>query len=149
MRAVVQRVSGASVVVSGETVGGIGAGLLVYLGVVKGDEDSDALWMAKKIRGLRIFPDDRGLMNRDVGDVGGAVLLVSAFTTAGDARKGRRPSFEGAAGPAEAEPMYERVGELIRGEGVEVGTGSFGAMMDVSSVNDGPICILLDSRRAF
>ena len=149
MRAVIQRVSEASVVVADETVGAIGTGLLVYLGVVTGDAAADVDWIAVKIRRLRIFPDDRNLMNRDVGEAGGSVLLVSAFTTAADARKGRRPSFDAAAAADEAEPLYRAVADALRAGGLEVATGAFGAMMDVRSTNAGPVCVLIDSRRAF
>jgi D-tyrosyl-tRNA(Tyr) deacylase len=149
MRAVVQRVAEASVVVECETVGAIGSGLLVYLGVERGDTDSDAAYVVEKIRRLRIFPDESNVMNIDVEQVGGGVLVVSAFTTAGDARKGRRPSFDKAADPTDAEPMYNRVCEMLVETGLPVARGRFRAMMDVASVNDGPVLILLDSRRAF
>ena len=149
MRAVVQRVSDASVVVEGRTVGRIDDGLLVYLGVHSDDSQADAEYMADKIRHLRIFPDEKDLMNRDVLQAAGAVLMISAFTTAADARRGRRPSFERAAKADVADPLYQRVCTLLEECGLDVQKGCFGAMMRVSSTNAGPVCILLDSKRAF
>jgi len=149
MRAVVQCVSHAAVVVEGRTVGEIPNGLLVYLGVQTGDAESDAQYIADKVRHLRVFPDDQSLMNRDVQQAGGTVLVVSAFTTAGDARKGRRPSFDHAAGADVADGFYRRVCQLLEERGLTVRTGQFGAMMDVRSTNVGPVCILLDSKRTF
>lgn len=149
MRAVVQRVSSASVRVEAETTGKVGAGLLVYLGVARGDDAGDAQWLAEKIAGLRIFTDDEDKLNLSVLDIGGAVLVVSAFSTQADARKGRRPSFEQAAAPEVASELYERFCEALAAEGVPVQRGVFRAMMEVESVNDGPICILLDSKRTF
>ena len=144
MRAVVQRVSSASVTVDTEVVGSIGAGLLVLLGVGVEDTSTEAQWLDRKIAGLRIFRDDEQRMNRSVQDVGGSVLVVSQFTLYGDARKGTRPSFTKAAGEDLAVPLYEEFCELMRAEGLPVETGRFGAMMDVSLVNDGPVTIVLD-----
>lgn len=149
MRAVVQRVSEARVVVDGSVCGAIDQGLLVYLGVDRDDGETDITYMADKVRHLRIFSDEAGRMNLDVGQARGKVLVVSAFTVQADARRGRRPSFEFAAEPDRALVVYEMFcAELSRG-GVPVERGSFGAMMDVRSTNDGPICVLLESRRAF
>jgi D-tyrosyl-tRNA(Tyr) deacylase len=146
MRAVIQRVSQASVTVAGQVVGEIGPGLLVLLGVAPGDTPSDGEWLAAKMTGLRIFADTDGKMNRSVIDVGGGVLVVSQFTLYGDCRKGRRPSFMGAAHPTVAEPLYERFCEQVVAQGVtQVARGVFGAMMDVALVNDGPITLILDS----
>jgi len=149
MRAVVQRVASASVEVDGTVVGRIGKGLLVYVAVGAGDSESDAAYVADKVRHLRIFSDEAGKMNLDVVQAGGQVLVVSAFTVHADARKGRRPSFDAAARGTEAESLYEAVVEKLRAGGLEVQTGRFGAPMQVFSVNDGPICLLLDSRRIF
>jgi D-aminoacyl-tRNA deacylase len=149
MRAVVQRVSRASVKVGSQISGAIEAGLLVLVGIGVDDNDSDAEWMAHKIAHLRIFHDEAGLMNRSVLEAGGAVLLVSQFTLHGDARKGRRPSFIAAAGEEQARPLYERVGKLLAGQGVPVEFGVFAAHMDVELVNDGPVTILLDSKKEF
>jgi D-aminoacyl-tRNA deacylase len=149
VRAVVQRVSSASVSVAGGVVGEIGAGFLVLVGVARDDADADAHAIAQKIAGLRIFNDDAGNMNLGLTDVGGSVLAVSQFTLYGDARKGRRPSFVDAAAGDAARPLYERVVELLRREGLTVATGTFGAQMQVRSCNEGPVTILLDSRKAF
>lgn len=149
MRAVVQRVSRAQVRVDGRITGETGAGLMVLLGVAVDDTESDAEQLASKIAGLRIFEDETGLMNRSVQEIGGGVLLVSQFTLYGDARKGRRPSFITAAREELARPLYERVGALLEREGLHVGYGEFGAHMDVELVNDGPVTILLDSKRLF
>lgn len=149
MRAVVQRVCQASVEVDGETVGAIEAGLLVYLGVDAADENKDAAYLAEKIARLRIFPDDQGRMNRDVVEAGGSVMVVSNFTLMGDARKGRRPVFVDAAPPERANELYEAVCAALRSMGLNVAMGRFRAMMAVRSVNDGPVTILLDSRRVF
>jgi D-tyrosyl-tRNA(Tyr) deacylase len=123
--------------------------LLVLLGVGAGDDDADARTMGEKIANLRIFPDDAGLMNRSIKDVDGGVLLVSQFTLHGDVRKGRRPSFIAAAREDVAEPLYERVGELLEREGLPVGYGVFGAHMQVELVNDGPVTILIDTKKVF
>jgi D-tyrosyl-tRNA(Tyr) deacylase len=146
MKAVVQRVTRAMVRVDGKTVGETGEGMLVLLGVAAGDGEADAEYMAGKLARLRIFEDGAGRMNLDVGQAGGGILLVSQFTLLGDARRGNRPSFTGAAGPELAEELYLRVAELLRESGIPTSTGSFGAMMDVELVNDGPVTILLDSR---
>lgn len=149
MRAVVQRVHSASVVVNDHTVGKIETGLLVYLGVAPDDTDTDVAYLAEKVRYLRIFPDNHKPLNRDVAEAGGGVLVISAFSTVGDARKGRRPSFDKAAGPELAEPLYEQFCAKLSELGVQVERGRFREHMDVSSVNDGPICMLLDSRKLF
>lgn len=149
MRAVVQRVSEASVRVDGEVVSRIGRGLVVLLGVGKDDDEGDASSLAGKVLNLRVFPDEAGQMNRSVLDVGGGLLVVSQFTLYGDARKGRRPSYVDAAPPEEASRLYEAFVERVRPSGLDVATGVFRAMMDVSLVNQGPVTILLDSRRAF
>ena len=145
MRAVVQRVSEASVTVDGQVVGAIGRGFLVLLGVTHTDGEAEALWLARKIAGLRIFEDEAGKFNLALAEVRGAALVVSQFTLYGDARKGRRPSFTDAARPEHAEPLCQRVVELLRAEGVPVETGVFGAMMAVQLVNDGPVTLWLDS----
>ena len=149
MRAVLQRVARASVEVDGTCVGRIGAGWLVLLGVERGDTEADAAWIAEKVLNLRAFEDDQGKMNRSVADVGGGILVVSQFTLLGDCRGGRRPSFTAAAEPAEAERLYLRCAELMAQSGLEVATGVFRAMMKVELVNDGPVTLLLDSRKAF
>ncbi|HEY8429425.1 MAG TPA: D-aminoacyl-tRNA deacylase [Sandaracinaceae bacterium] len=149
MRAVAQRVSEASVLVDGIVVGEIGRGLLVYLGAGKGDSGEDVELMVNKLAGLRIFPDDEGKMSRSVEEIGGALLVVSQFTLFGDVRKGRRPSFTDAAPPEEAERLYLRVVEGLRARGLRVETGRFRASMDVRSRVDGPVTILIDTRRTF
>lgn len=146
MRAVVQRVSKSSVAVDGEVIGSIGGGLLVLLGVAADDEVSDADFLASKIVHLRIFEDDAGKMNRSLLEAGGEMLVVSQFTLLGDCRKGRRPSFINAAPPDRAIPLYEYFTRRVNEEGVFTATGRFGAMMDVSLVNDGPVTLVLDSR---
>lgn len=149
MRAVVQRVGGASVRVEGETAGAIQTGLLVYLGVGRGDGERDADYLARKVAGLRIFPDEARSMNRSVLDAGGAALVISQFTLHGDARRGKRPSFEKAMEPVAAEQLYERFVERLEKLGVPCERGVFGAMMEVESVGDGPVTILLDSDKLF
>lgn len=149
MRLVVQRVSRASVTVDSAVVGKIDRGLMVLVGVGVDDEERDAEIAAEKIANLRIFPDDAGLMNRSVADIAGGVLLVSQFTLHGDARKGRRPSFITAAREDAAKPLYERVGALLESMGLPVGYGVFGAHMDVELVNDGPVTILIDTKKTF
>jgi len=149
MRAVVQRVSSASVAVGDRTVGAIGIGLLVLVGVEQGDGPADVEYIARKIRELRVFEDDAQHMNRSVVDVGGSVLVVSQFTLAADCRKGRRPSFDDAAPPQIARPLYEDVVRELQAGGLTVATGEFQAMMQVSLVNDGPVTLLLDSRKRF
>jgi D-tyrosyl-tRNA(Tyr) deacylase len=149
VRAVVQRVTTARVTVAERVTGEIDAGLLVLLGVEQGDGPADVQYITAKIRDLRIFADDEGKMNRSVLDMRGAVLVVSQFTLAGDARNGRRPSFASAAPPPIARALYEEVVRELRSSGLRVETGEFQAMMQVSLVNDGPVTILLDSRKTF
>lgn len=149
MRAVIQRVSRARVEVDAATIGAIDRGLLVYVAAAPDDAYADVQYMADKIAHVRIFPDPDGKMNLDVAAAGGAVLLVSAFTVCADARKGRRPSFDASAPGPVAEALMERLVQAIRACGLRVETGRFGASMQVDAVNDGPICILLDSRRTF
>lgn len=149
MRAVVQRVTSAKVTVGERTTGAIDAGLLVLLGVEQGDGPQDVQYCASKIRDLRIFPDEAGKMNRSVLDHQGGVLVVSQFTLSGDARNGRRPSFASAAPPEIARALYEEVVRELKAGGLRVQTGEFQAMMQVALVNDGPVTILLDSRKTF
>ena len=149
MRAVVQRVRSASVAVDDAIAGEIGPGLVVLVGVANDDGPADVQYIAAKIRDLRIFPDEQGRMNRSVGESGGAVLVVSQFTLQGDCRKGRRPSFDAAAAPALAKPLYEDVVRQLRESGLTVATGTFQAHMAVALVNDGPVTMLLDSKRSF
>jgi D-tyrosyl-tRNA(Tyr) deacylase len=144
MRIVLQRVSRARVTVDGRVTGEIGAGLLLLVGFTEGDGEEAIAWMAEKVVGLRIFPDEEGKMNRSVEEADGAVLIVSQFTLYGDARKGRRPSFIEAARPETAIPLYERFVERVRATGRPVATGEFGAMMDVELVNDGPVTLILE-----
>ena len=145
MRIVLQRVSEASVTVEGERISGIGAGLLLLVGVADGDGENEADWLAQKISGLRIFNDKEGKKNLSVRDVGGEVLAVSQFTLLADTRKGKRPSFVHAAPPEEAEPLFDYFCERLRAEGVgPVERGSFGAMMSVALVNEGPVTIILE-----
>jgi D-aminoacyl-tRNA deacylase len=145
VRAVVQRVSSASVAIDGEVVGAIQLGLVVLLGVKPGDDERAYDFLAEKIANLRIFPDDDGKMNRSLIDVKGSALVVSQFTLYGDCRKGRRPSFIDAAPPEIAEPLYERFVARLKGCGVPVQTGRFAADMQVSLVNDGPVTLIVDS----
>lgn len=149
MRAVVQRVSAARVVVEGETVGEIGRGVLVLLGVADGDAEADAAYLAEKTAGLRIFEDEEGKMSLSVEDIGGAALVVSQFTLLGDCRKGRRPSFTRAADPQVANALYESYVRMLRERGLKVATGVFRAMMDVELTNEGPVTLLLDSCKEF
>jgi len=149
MRAVVQRVSRASVAVEGKITGEIGRGFLVLLGVAKSDTAGDADYLAEKISGLRIFEDSGGKMNLALADVQGAVLAVSQFTLHGDARRGKRPSFDSAAPPDQARKLYEYFVERVRALGLRCETGVFQAMMQVELVNDGPVTILLDSEKTF
>ncbi len=144
MRVVLQRVSRARVTVEGRVTGEIGRGLLLLAGFTDGDSEDALAWMADKVVGLRIFPDEEGKMNRSVQEVGGGLLVVSQFTLYGDTRKGRRPSFVDAARPEIAIPLYERFVALLRATGLPVGTGEFGAMMDVELVNDGPVTLILE-----
>jgi len=149
MRAVVQRVSRASVKVGEEFTGRIGEGLLVLLGVARDDTEADANYLAEKVAGLRIFEDAEGKMNRSVIDVGGAVLAVSQFTLFGDVRKGKRPSFDAAARPERARELYEYFVARLTGLGLRCETGRFQEMMEVELVNQGPVTILLDSKKIF
>ena len=148
MKAVIQRVTRASVHVEGKTVGQIESGLLVLLGVAKGDGDTDSRYLVEKIRMLRIFSDEQGKMNRSLEDIGGSVLLVSQFTLLGRTANGRRPSFEEAAPPDEAKRLYEQVVAALRNHGTHVETGVFAAHMQVEMLNDGPVTFVLDSRSA-
>lgn len=149
MRAVLQRVSEARVRVDGATVGEVGHGLLVLLGVGQGDGAADARYLADKIAGLRIFEDSQGKMNLSVADVGGSLLVVSQFTLYGDCRQGRRPGFSAAAPPELANTLYKQFTGMLRERGLTVATGIFQAEMAVSLVNDGPVTLLLDSRKEF
>ena len=149
MRAVVQRVRQARIVVEGEAVGAIERGLLVYLGAAQGDTETDLRYMVDKIAGLRVFQNEEGKMSRSVQDIDGAVLVVSQFTLFGDVRRGRRPSFDGAAEPVEAKRLYLDVVNGLRNRGLPVQTGRFGAMMDVHSLVDGPVTIQIDSRKIY
>ena len=149
MRAVVQRVSSASVKVNGEVTGQIKKGLLVLLGVAQEDSETDAGYLAEKVAGLRIFEDEAGKMNLSVVDIGGSVLAASQFTLFGDVRRGKRPSFDAAARPEQAKALYEYFVERIRTLGLRCETGRFQEMMDVELVNCGPVTILLDSKKLF
>lgn len=145
MKIVLQRVSQAAVRVEGEVVGEIGAGLLLLVGIGHEDGEADLAWMADKVAGLRVFEDEAGKMNLSVREIGGAVLSVSQFTLYGDCRKGRRPNFMAAARPETAAALYDRFNAMLREQGLPVATGRFGAMMDVSLVNDGPVTLILES----
>ena len=149
VRAVVQRVAEAEVRVDGGVAGAIGGGLVILLGVGAEDTEADAEYLADKVLTLRVFPDEAGQMNRSVLDVRGGLLVVSQFTLLGDARKGRRPSYSDAAPPEEANRLYERFVSRLRPSGLTVATGVFRASMDVALVNQGPVTILLDSRKLF
>lgn len=149
MRAVVQRITDCSIVVDGETVGTIDRGILVYLGITTGDGTDEIRYVSSKAAHLRIFEDDAGVMNRSVLEAGGGACIVSQFTLYGDTRKGRRPSYNRAAGPEVAVPVYEQFVEALRALGLEVATGVFGAHMDVTYTNDGPVTILIDSEKSF
>ena len=148
MKAVIQRVTRASVHVEGKTVGQIESGLLILLGVAKGDEETDGRYLVEKIRTLRIFSDEQGKMNRSLADIGGSVLLVSQFTLLGRMANGRRPSFDEAAPSDEAKRLYEAVATELRAQGIPVETGVFAAHMQVELLNDGPVTFVLDSRGA-
>jgi D-tyrosyl-tRNA(Tyr) deacylase len=148
MKAVIQRVTRASVLVEGKTVGRIESGLLVLLGVAKGDGETDGRYLAEKIRTLRIFSDEQGKMNCSLSDIGGSVLLVSQFTLLGQTANGRRPSFDAAATPDEAKRLYEGVATGLRAQGIPVQTGVFASHMQVELLNDGPVTFVLDSRGA-
>ena len=149
MRAVIQRVKESRVEVKGKTVGTIGAGLLIFLGVGEGDQEKDCTYLANRIAHLRIFPDENNHMNLSLMDIGGSALVVSQFTLWGDCRKGRRPSFIAAARPEIAKKLYEKFISLLKKEGLEVATGQFQEMMDVYLINDGPVTLMLDSTKAF
>lgn len=149
MRAVVQRVSEASVSVHGETIGAITGGLVVLLGIHKDDTEREAEWMADKIVHLRIFEDEQGKMNRALVDIGQEMLIVSQFTLYGDCRKGRRPGYSSAAPPEKAESVYRKFIELVRTHKIRAATGQFQAMMEVTIVNSGPVTLLLDSDKLF
>lgn len=144
MRAVVQRVDRAAVRVGGQTISEIGRGLLILVGFAPADTEDELGWMADKLRVLRVFPDDEGRMNRDLSDVGGALLVVSQFTLYGDASKGRRPSFGDAAPPERARELYSRFLEVCAADGTRVEAGEFGAMMDVELVNAGPVTLVIE-----
>ena len=144
MRIVIQRVSRAAVRVGGRTVGEVRRGYCILAGWTHGDSAAEVDWMAEKVAGLRLFPDADGKMNLALGDVGGAVLLISQFTLYGDAERGRRPSFIAAARPQEAVPLYDRFAARLRERGIETATGEFGAMMEVELVNDGPVTLVLE-----
>jgi D-aminoacyl-tRNA deacylase len=145
LRVVLQRVKSASVAVEDEMISEVGPGLLLFVGVAVSDREAEADWLAEKLAGLRIFNDEEGKMNLSVRDVGGEVLAVSQFTLLADTKKGKRPSFVGAAPPEEAEPLFDYLCERLRAAGVvSVKTGSFGAMMSVALVNDGPVTIVLE-----
>ena len=149
MRAVIQRVERASVAVQEEVIGSIGTGLLVLLAIEAGDGEDDLAFLKKKILNLRIFNDSQHRMNLSVREVGGEILLISQFTLYGDCRKGNRPSYSRAAPPREAQRCYERLIEEIRSEGVNVESGEFQAMMKIALINDGPVTLIVDSRRGF
>lgn len=145
MRVVVQRSKAANVTIAGEQVGAIDKGLVLLVGITHEDTEQDLKWVADKLSGLRIFEDEAGKMNLDITEAGGSILSVSQFTLYGDCRKGRRPSFMKAARPEHAEPMYLMFNDLLRNKEIHVETGQFGAEMDVSLVNDGPITIIIDT----
>lgn len=149
MRAVVQRVSRAKVTVDGEITGEIAKGFVVLLGVAEGDTQTDVIYMAQKIVGLRVFEDSAGKMNLGLADIGGGMLVVSQFTLLGDTRKGRRPSFIAAARPEVADALYRSLIAEVQGQGIQVATGRFQTHMDVELVNDGPVTLLIDSRKEF
>lgn len=149
MRAVIQRVSRASVTINENTAGTIDQGLVVLLGIKEGDTTKDLQWLAEKIIHLRIFEDSNGKMNNSLADIGGEVLIISQFTLYGDCRKGRRPGFSGAAPPEMAEPLYQQFIEEVRAKNIVTATGSFGADMQVELINDGPVTLLLDSEKIF
>ena len=146
MKAVIQRVKQCSVTVDNTVVGSIGPGILVLLGIADKDQSADGRYLAEKITRLRIFPDEKGKMNRSLKETGGEMLVVSQFTLLGDCRKGRRPSFVHAAGPQKAMQLYEQFVDHVHSLGIRVQTGQFRAMMDVSLINDGPVTLILESR---
>ncbi|UFJ38998.1 D-tyrosyl-tRNA(Tyr) deacylase [Brevibacillus humidisoli] len=145
MRVVVQRASQASVEVNGETVGRIGKGLVLLVGISHDDTEQDAAFIAEKLAHLRIFEDEQGKMNRSVLETGGQILSISQFTLYGDCRKGRRPNFMSAARPEKAEPLYQQLNQKLREKGLQVETGRFGAMMQVHLTNDGPVTLIVES----
>lgn len=147
MRAVIQRVHEAQITIDQKEIRKIGRGLVIFLGVMKGDGESQSDFLAEKAFGLRIFPDENGKMNLSLGDVGGQALVVSNFTLGTDCKKGRRPSFDMAAGPQEAEALYLRFVEALRATGTRVETGEFGAHMDVLVANDGPVNLIIDTEK--
>jgi D-aminoacyl-tRNA deacylase len=149
MRAVVQRVKRAQVTVNGEITGNIDRGLLVFVGVAHSDTEADANYLADKVTGLRVFEDENGKMSLAVGDIGGAILVVSQFTLLGDVRRGKRPAFDAAAPPQRARELYEHFVQRIRAVGLHCETGHFQEMMQVDLVNDGPVTILIDSAKTF
>ena len=149
MRSIVQRVSRASVNVDGEVIGKIGKGFLVFLGVSDDDDEKDMVYMADKIAGLRVFEDADEKMNLSIEDVGGEFLVISQFTLYGDCRKGRRPSFAAAGKPEHAENIYEKFNDYLKSKGFKVQTGKFGADMKVELLNDGPVTLMLDSKKLF
>lgn len=149
MRAVIQRVKQAAVTVAGEVVGEIGPGLLVLVAVAKDDGPADVAYLARKIASLRLFAQGDKLFHYNVAEVGGGVLVVSQFTLLGDCRKGRRPSFDQSAGPELAEALYEELVQALAAQGLPVATGRFRALMEVSLINDGPVTVLLDSKKLF
>ncbi|MGQ9630694.1 MAG: D-aminoacyl-tRNA deacylase [bacterium] len=149
MRAVVQRVRRSSVKVNGRTIGEIGRGLTVLVGVGRDDTEEDAQYLAEKIANLRIFEDSQGKMNLSLKEIGGSVLIVSQFTLYGDCRKGRRPSFDGAMPPGESRKLYEEFVREMRDSGLNVATGEFREVMEVEIINDGPVTLILDSKKAF
>jgi D-tyrosyl-tRNA(Tyr) deacylase len=149
MRAVVQRIRDGSVAIDGKTAGAIARGLLVYLGIGREDDERDLEYLVEKIAHLRVFPDDSGKMNRSLLESGGGVLVISQFTLYGDARGARRPSYTNAAPGVIARPLYEQCLARFRALGIETAAGEFGAMMDVTAVNEGPVTILLDSKKLF
>jgi D-tyrosyl-tRNA(Tyr) deacylase len=149
VRAVIQRVNQASVVVAAQTVGAIGQGLMVLLGVAQKDTSKDATYLAEKTASLRIFEDDNGKMNRSIEDIDGSILVVSQFTLLGDCRKGRRPGFTDAAPPELADTLYQDYVDALRSKGITVATGVFRADMQVALINDGPVTMMLDSRKQF
>jgi D-aminoacyl-tRNA deacylase len=149
MRAVIQRVKSAQVIVNKEVIGSIGFGILVLLGISREDNYDDADYLLEKIINLRIFDDQDGKMNRSLFDVGGEMLIVSQFTLIADCRKGRRPSFTAAAEPAEAKKLYQYFIERVKEQGITVATGAFQALMEVGLINNGPVTILMDSKKVF
>jgi D-tyrosyl-tRNA(Tyr) deacylase len=149
MRAVIQRVSRASVSVDGEQFGAISTGLVALIGICATDGNKDVDWLAEKIINLRIFPDDTGKMNRSLADIGGEMLIVSQFTLYGDCRKGRRPGYSNAASPDKAEPLYQRFIKQVDQQNIKTASGKFQAMMEVTIINDGPVTLLVDSDKSF